>query len=148
EQRAWDFVDTRKNTQVLIRHKPNRPEVSVLRQLDQQWPAEIPFDVWERIPIWARRGKRNWPTAQAVVESVSRRRLDNDEIGEWANELVFSYSVKGTYYLGIFRYSLKDEEMLEGWKGKSILIHYLPENPSKSVMFLDEQHQMEGLQVS
>jgi|ERR1041385_915809 len=149
EQRAWSFVDARKNSQVLIRYKPNRPGTSVLRQLDQQqWPPEIPFDFWEWIPMQLRRGKRNWPSIQALVESVGRRRLEDTEGGGWVNELIFSYSVNNEYYSGVFRYSLSDDETIEEWTGRKVLIHYQPENPSKSIMFIDEQHQVESSQTA
>jgi len=119
--------------------------VSVLRQGDQPlWPTELPFDFWAWIPVKLRSGKRHWPTAEAVVESAGARRLDSDEGGGLANELVFSYSVSGTYYSGIFRYSYKNADV-EDWVGQKVLIHYLREDPSKSVMFIDEQHQTETL---
>jgi len=147
EQRAWTFVDSCKNSQVLIRYKPDTPDVSVLRPSDQQvWPAELPFDLWAWIPVKLRGGKRHWPTSEGVVESAGARRLGSDEGGGLVHELVFSYSVNGTYYSGVFRYSHKNADV-EDWVGQKILIHYLPEDPSKSVLFIDEQHQAGRLNV-
>ena len=145
EQRAWDFVDARKDSQVLIRYKPNRPQIAVLRESDQsQWPPELPFDFWDWIPVALRKGKRSWPTVQAVVESVGTRRLENDEGGGLVHELVFSYSVKDSYYSGVFRFSAGDAETIEEWKGEKVIVHYQPERPSTSVLFKDEQHHLEN----
>lgn len=143
EQRAWTFVDARKNAQVMIRYKADRPEVSVLLEQDQQgWPLPMPVDFSTWLPVWLRWGTRNWPTTQALAESAQKCLREHGEFGGPVYEVVYRYSVNGEAYSNMSRFGAFALEIGEEWKGRKILIHYEPGDPSNSVVFVDEQEKL------
>ena len=69
EQHAWTFVDSCKDKSFLVHYKLGRPQVSVLREVDQMgWPAGSPIP--KRLP-WP----RIWTSTVHIVVFAKHQRL-------------------------------------------------------------------------
>jgi hypothetical protein len=66
----------------------------------------------------------------------------------WVGELSYSYSVDGNYFSGFYHSPASGEDRatrwVQGWKDRRVVVHYAPENPSQSVLIVEEQNQPSG----
>jgi hypothetical protein len=90
-----------------------------------------------------RKRAKDWPSVQAIIEHTRSRQLDNDEGKGWVGELAYSYSVNGEYYAGFHHFTARHEadaeRSIEGWKDRRVMAHYKPNDPSVSVLLVEEQ---------
>ena len=82
---------------------------------------------------------QSWPVVEGTVESAQMAAVD----GQARAEVIYSYSVNGEYYSGVFfrvtRSGRKGEEILAHFpKETRVLVHYDPRSPEVSVLDLNE----------
>jgi Protein of unknown function (DUF3592) len=86
---------------------------------------------------------RELPVTFGTVEHAEPKMVGEGRTGYWVGELSYSYSVDGEYYAGVAELSASSEDSawdsVEGWKGRRIRVRYLPSDPAKSVLVIDEQ---------
>lgn len=164
EQRAWTFVDSCQNHQVVIRFKPGNPKISVLAlaDLSNSGATELfrpivlarPLGPWltllwslRNVSDWAegslQRQASTWPSAEATVEYAEPRIADAEDRPHWLGELHYAYTVDGRSYSSSHYFRARGEddakELVEPWRGRKLIIHYFPGNPARSVFIEGEQ---------
>jgi hypothetical protein len=87
---------------------------------------------------------RAWPTAPGSIEWAAPEMFGDGKSGQWVGKLTYSYSVRGEYYSGSFKFPASNEtnawRSVEGWKGRGVMVRYSPVDPSKSVLVMAEQN--------
>lgn len=85
---------------------------------------------------------RDWPSADGTVEHASPKMVGEGRSGYWVGELSYSYSVAGDYYAGVAELPATGEESasraVHGWKDRKVRVRYLPSDPARSVLIVDE----------
>lgn len=81
----------------------------------------------------------SWPTTMATVESKEVRRVQTEKGPyHFVVELAYSYSVQGEFYAGYYKRHFDSEidawEFADSLGGKSVPIHYKPDNPAVSIL--------------
>jgi hypothetical protein len=83
------------------------------------------------------------PATRGTVEMAAAKMVGEGRTGYWVGELNYSYSVDGDYYAGSLQMPAASEdkasEMAKRWRDRAVIVRYLPENPEKSVLVLEEQ---------
>ena len=110
--------------------------------LEMSGTAPLAKPVLRTLHKWRRRyllrRARAWPLASGRVFA----RADNSPDLGWTVALHYSYVVDGEYYGGNDELSAADEYEANEWvsrlKDRSVPVRYSPENPSKSVIVLDQ----------
>lgn len=83
----------------------------------------------------------SWPTTMATVESKEVSRVQTEKSSynyHFVVELAYSYSVQGEFYSGYYKRPFDSEidawEFADSLTGKSVPIHYKPDNPAASIL--------------
>lgn len=88
---------------------------------------------------------KDWPYVYGKIEHAEPEMIGKGETAYWAGRLSYSYTVDGEYYSGFFHFEAANEkkawEAVLGWKNRTVIVHYLPDNPQKSILIMDEQNQ-------
>src|SRR6266496_4566712 len=169
EQAAWTFADACREKSVMIQYRPEKPRVSVLRDLElsrtlpmspsrpfgrHSWFGSRVAILWSlrNVSEWAekrlQREAINWPSTEATVEYAEPLIADVDDRAHWVGELHYSYSVDGCTYSGSHYFRAYDEddarEQVEGWRGRKVIVHYFGGNPIRSVFIPPEPKEFAG----
>jgi hypothetical protein len=133
----------------------------------------LPLDLWHRVSLrtivtlamgaiyflkkfylkQVRKKAKNWPCTPAKIEHTRARTLDQDEGKGWVGELAYSYCVNGAYYAGFHHFPAKSEvdaeRLIEGWKDRDVMVHYKANDPSISMLLIEEhkQHALMAMDV-
>jgi hypothetical protein len=89
---------------------------------------------------WRRwRDAESWPTTMATIESKEVNQVQSGKSSHYfVAELAYSYSVRGEFYSGYYKRPFESEigawEFADSLTGKSVLIHYKPNNPAISIL--------------
>jgi hypothetical protein len=165
EQAAWTFADGCREKSVMIQYKPEKPRVSVLRDLElsrtspmslsrpfvsHSWFGPRVAILWSlrNVSEWAEKRLEkeaiNWPSTEARVDYAEPRISDVDDRPRWVGELHYSYSIDGCCYSSSHYFRAFGEEdakeQVESWRGRKVIVHYFPGNPARSVFIESEQH--------
>jgi len=163
EQETWTFVDACKDKFVLVHCKPGKPQVSVVREIDQvgassaqQHGYDPPHQrfgpvlaiLWalRNVSDWAEnrlyKAAQNWLSVPGTVEYAEPMMVGEDSDAHWGSDLHYSYSVDGNSYSASFYFRALSEEdareLVKGWRNRKILVHYLPANPARSIFVPQE----------
>ncbi len=69
--------------------------------------------------------------------------LDSDQNNRWVGELAYSYVVESEYYSGFHHLKARNErqaeKLVDGWKGRSIIVRYSGSKHATSVLLKDDQ---------
>ena len=88
---------------------------------------------------------KDWPYTYGTVEHAEPKMVGEGRSGYWVGELAYSYSVDGEYYSGIFHLPASSEESawdaVRGWKDRKVIVHYMRNAPSRSMLIMEEQSQ-------
>ena len=169
EQRAWSFVDGCRDKPVLVHHRFDKPQNSVLLQPDLA--ACTPVTALRPRPaslnplvaiLWSLRDldwiakklqdrAASWPSVPATVEYAEAMIAGDDNTTRWVGDLHFSYSVDGNTYSNSHYFRASDEEeareSVQAWRNRRIIVHYLPGNPARAVFIPQEQDTADRTQV-
>jgi hypothetical protein len=109
-------------------------------------PADFLF-LWlmRRFKGWLRHLKikkaKTWPLTQGTVTSATA--TDRGFDTGWIGQFSYLYKVNGEYYSGTHWQPTKGEveadNLVRGWKDRPASVRYLPQDPSKSLLLLEEQ---------
>jgi|GEM_PF-3326028 len=97
------------------------------------------------IIVWLRtRQAYSWPTTQATVWQASARPAEQRSyIYGWVGELTYSYVVNGEYYAGSSLLKARNErraqELVSGWKGRTIVLRFSPTRHDISIALKSDQ---------
>ena len=96
--------------------------------------ATLEYRSWRK---W--REAESWPTTMATIETKEVRRVQTGKSPQhFVAELAYSYSVEGEFYSGFYKKPFDSEidawEFADSLSGKSVPIHYKPDNPAISVL--------------
>jgi hypothetical protein len=87
---------------------------------------------------------RELPITFGNVEHAEPKMVGEGRTGYWVGELSYSYSVDGEYYAGVAQLPASSEDSawasVKGWKDRRVRMRYLPSDPAKSVLVIDEQN--------
>jgi len=103
------------------------------------------ISTWTAIWVWIRaRQAQSWPTTQATISGTSvRANARSSYIYTWLAILTYTYVVDGEYYSGTCELKARSErradELVEGWKGRMIVLHYSPTKHDISVALKSDQ---------
>ena len=90
------------------------------------------------------RKAREWPVAVGFVEHAQPKTIGEGNTAFGVGELTYSYSVDGQYYSGVLLLPASTEEnarsAVQGWKDRRLAVRYLPGDPSKSTIVMEEQN--------
>jgi Protein of unknown function (DUF3592) len=88
---------------------------------------------------------RTWPRAEGTVSECHVKRAEDppDSWYVWQVELRFSYVANGEYYSGTSVLPPETEveatELAQRWKDRKLVVRYLADYPSKSVVLMEDQ---------
>lgn len=120
-----------------------------------------PFDPWKLLSFWQEialvvvaastsvwtwlrfRRAHSWPSAQGTIVSVVARSSGGGHSQRWAGEFTYTYIVDGQYFSGFHRIKTRSErraeELISGWKGRTIVVRYSPTKHDISILLKDDQ---------
>jgi hypothetical protein len=163
EQRAWTFVDGWKDKSILVNYNRRKPSRSVLKNVDQTTALiDAPHSRYPKgrfgpvlASLWFLRNvsdlaerklnekAKSWPAVSTVVEYAEPMMVGDDENAHLGTDIHYAYSVDGYSYAGSYYFRAYSEDDAEDtasqWRNRRILVHYFPDNPSRSVLIPDEQ---------
>jgi hypothetical protein len=89
---------------------------------------------------WIRsRQAQSWPSTQGTISETAVRRKNN----LWTAEFIYSYTVEGQYYSGFHLLAAwskkKAEALIEGWKGRMVIVRYVRTKHEISVLLKSDQ---------
>ncbi len=96
------------------------------------------------ILVWyRRRGARYWPMTYGKVEYGM-----TTDVEGWKTNLMYSYSVQGEFYSGVFPLQVRNEtaadEQVNKWKEQNLAVRYSPRDPAISVVRMEDQAPLTG----
>jgi hypothetical protein len=98
---------------------------------------------WRRLNF--ERDALDWPQSVGKVISTIPKRSDGcgSAWKTWSVELTYSYVAGGEYYSGAHLLPPESEgeatELAERWKDRELVVRYLPDDPSKSIVLMEDQ---------
>jgi hypothetical protein len=86
----------------------------------------------------------DWPrTPGTVLKTQARSDKGGSGWNVWSVELTYSYVASGEYYSGTHPLPPESEgeaeELAQRWKDRKLVVRYFPEDPSKSVVLMEDQ---------
>jgi hypothetical protein len=91
------------------------------------------------------RDASDWPQSAGTVIGTLAKRSDRGDSAwnVWSVELTYSYVASGEYYSGSHLLPPESEgeaeELAQRWKDRKLVVRYLPDDPSKSVVLMEDQ---------
>jgi hypothetical protein len=80
----------------------------------------------------------DWPSADGIVEWAQAGFVNHGTSSYWVGELAYSYHTEGEYYAGVYHLAVSSEAeanaVVQGWKGRKVVVRYSPQDFSVSVM--------------
>jgi hypothetical protein len=97
------------------------------------------FLTWLRL-----RRAYSWPSTRGTVWQAEAQSAEGRyHILPWAGELTYSYAADGEYYSGVHRMEAltekRAERMIDGWKGRVVVVRYSPSRHDVSVLLRSDQ---------
>lgn len=89
------------------------------------------------------RHAHSWPSAHGTIVSANAIRSGDSYIRPWTAAFTYNYIVNGEYYSGYRRFGVRTKRradaMIEGWKGRMVVVRYSPEKHDLSTLLASDQ---------